>query len=64
MLSGLQKQMDEQWADAAHDREKATFEREVTPCLHNQMIVEIKMLRKSQSTRNQMIEVSLLRFHH
>ena len=58
MLSDLQKQMDEQWAEAARDREKATLDREATTCLYNQPVAEIEIFRKLQSTRNQKIEGS------
>jgi len=57
MLSNLQKQMDEQRAEAARDREKAILQREAVTHLHNQLVADMEILRKSQST-NQRIEGS------
>ena len=51
MLSNLRKQMDEQRAEAACDREKATLEIEATTHLHNQLVAEIEIFRKLQSTQ-------------
>jgi len=34
------------------DREKATIEREAAACLHNQLVAEIEIFHKLQSTRN------------
>ena len=58
MLASLQKQMEEQRAKANREREKAALERDATACVHNQLITQIEILRKSQSTRNQRAEGS------
>ena len=47
ILSDLQKQISEQRAEAARDREKAALEREVANGHHNQLAVEMEILRKS-----------------
>jgi len=58
VLSSLQKQLDEQREEAAHEREKAALKRDAVVCAHNQLFVQIETRRRSQPSRNLRIEGS------
>ena len=52
MLASLQEQLDEQQVEAIHGREQATLERNATTCVQNQLLTQIEILQRSQSSRN------------
>ena len=62
MLASLQEQLDEQQVEAIHGREQATLERNTTTCVQNQLLTQIEILHRLESSGY--LGGRVLKLHH
>ena len=55
MLDSFQSQFEEQQEEVVHERERVALEKDAAICVQNQLATHIRILWKSQSTRNMLM---------